>query len=59
MLRVFNRQTKTEAEITQLTRMSNRINLLEHENETLVAENSGLNQIIIKMTNQAKETGLL
>lgn len=52
MLRIFNRETKTKAEIIQLTRMSNKIILLKHENEILMAENIRLNQAIVEATKQ-------
>jgi regulator of replication initiation timing len=55
MLRVFDRVTKTEDEINQLTRMSNKIILLTHENKVLKTENNRLNQIIIKVTTRLKK----
>jgi len=59
MLRVFNRETKTEDEIKQLTRMSNRIILLEHENEILTAENIRLSQIVTETAEEDKEAAQL
>lgn len=55
MLKIFNRETKTEAEIIQLTRMSNKIIRLTHENEILRAENARLNETITGVTQQIKE----
>lgn len=62
MLKIFNRATKTEAEIKQLTRMSNKITLmsnkitlLTHENETLKTKNAQLTETVIGVTQQLKE----